>query len=76
MSAEEVPDLTREETRRFNHLLSRHVQSGLRADAAMAVAQMYASLVNSTDPRTILGVRKALTHLEAAERVLPTGDES
>lgn len=76
MSAEEVPDLTREETRRFNDLLSRHVQSGLRANASTAVSHTYASLVNSTDPRTISGVRKALAHLEAAERVLPTGDES
>lgn len=76
MSAEEVPELTREETRRFGQLLARHVQSGLHADASMAVAQMYASLINSTDPHTISGVRKALAHLEAAERVHPTGDES
>lgn len=67
MSAE-VPALTRDETRRFNYLLAKHVQRGLSAAAAMAVGCMYVSLVNSSDPRAIRGVRKALADLEAAER--------
>lgn len=65
----DVPALTGEETQRFNYLLVKHVQRGLRADAAMAVGHMYGSLVRSSDPRTIRGVRKALADLEAAERV-------
>lgn len=63
----EVPALTSEEARRFNHLLAKHVQRGLSAAAAMAVGHMYGALVNSNDPRTIQGVRKALADLEAAE---------
>jgi hypothetical protein len=61
--------ITEAEVDRFNDLLAKRVQAKVGANAATAVAEIYAMLVvkaQDGDKDAIAAIRKALVHLERA----------